>query len=81
MEETLIYSYTPTCLFKSYLNIECLSCGMTRSFMNIANGNFKEAYEFNKLGIPLFIVSSISFPFIIIVLIFRMTSNFFIAKN
>jgi hypothetical protein len=81
MEETVIYRYTPTCMFKTYLNIECLSCGMTRSFLSIAKGNFGEANEFNKLGIPLFFVSAISFPLILIVYSFRLVSKFFKQQN
>jgi hypothetical protein len=81
MEEKEIYRYTPSCVFKTYFNIECFSCGMTRSFMSIAKGNFEEANEFNKLGIPLFFISACSFPLLIIFSSFRLVRNFFKQKN
>jgi hypothetical protein len=65
LEENLVYSYSPTCVFKSQFNFECMGCGMTRSFLSIANGKFEEAINLNKLGIPLFILSTISFPVLV----------------
>lgn len=35
------------CLYKRYLGKECWGCGMTRAIISVANGNFKNAIEYN----------------------------------
>lgn len=45
------------CLFKSLFNIRCPGCGLTRSFRAIFNLDFYRAFNYNILGIPLFIIS------------------------
>ena len=44
------------CLFKEYLNVNCPACGLTRAFKSILNFNFVEAFNYNILSIPLFII-------------------------
>ncbi len=43
------------CPFKLTFGIRCPGCGLTRSFLAIYNLKFKEAFNYNILGIPLFI--------------------------
>ena len=35
------------CLYKKILGRECWNCGMTRAFLSVIHGNFKEAYSYN----------------------------------
>ncbi len=42
------------CPIKNILNIPCFGCGMTRGFLEILRLDFKMAYEYNVLSIPLF---------------------------
>ena len=44
------------CLFKTLFNINCPGCGLTRSFRSIFNLDFYSAFNYNILGIPLFII-------------------------
>lgn len=44
------------CIFKKIFNIPCPACGMTRAFNAISMFNFKQAFSYNILSIPLFIV-------------------------
>ena len=44
------------CLFKKIFHISCPGCGLTRSFRSILNLDFINAFKYNILGIPLFIL-------------------------
>lgn len=44
------------CLFKKMFHISCPGCGLTRSFRAILNLDFINAFKYNILGIPLFIL-------------------------
>ena len=44
------------CLFKKMFHISCPGCGLTRSFRSILNLDFINAFKYNILGIPLFIL-------------------------
>ena len=48
------------CLFKSLFKIRCPGCGLTRSFRAIFNLDFYSAFNYNILGIPLFIFGIIT---------------------
>lgn len=55
------YSYTNYnsplfCPIKAFTGIPCPGCGMTRGFMAIASGNFKEAISYNLFSPILFLV-------------------------
>lgn len=54
------------CLFKSLFNISCTGCGLTRSFRSIINLDFYDAFKYNILGIPIFIICIIAFVSLII---------------
>ena len=47
------------CISRLVFDVECYGCGMTRAFMRILHGEFKDAWDLNKLSI-------ISFPLILI---------------
>ena len=44
------------CLFKKIFHISCPGCGLTRSFRSVLNLDFINAFKYNILGIPLFIL-------------------------
>jgi hypothetical protein len=43
------------CPFRALTGIPCPGCGMTRSFMAIATGNFDKALDYHAFGFVLFI--------------------------
>lgn len=57
----LIVEIVPvTCLFKQVTGIYCPTCGMTRAFHSIIFFNFRKAFSYNILSIPLFLFIVIS---------------------
>lgn len=50
---TIIFKVS-LCPVKALFGISCFGCGMTRGFISILNFDFKTAYEYNVLSIPLF---------------------------
>lgn len=49
-----------TCIFKDLFDICCPGCGLTRSFKSILQFDFYGAFNYNILGIPLFIFGIIT---------------------
>ena len=45
-----------TCLFVRTFDIQCLGCGLTRSFASMADGAVAAAWNFHKVGPVLFVV-------------------------
>lgn len=43
------------CPIKNIFGISCFGCGMTRGFISILHFDFKAAFEYNVLSIPLFV--------------------------
>lgn len=55
------------CLFKTITGIGCPGCGMTRAFLELAEGNFIAAFHLNPFSVPFFLAIvfsafKISFP-------------------
>lgn len=44
------------CVFYNIFGIPCPACGMTRAFNRIFMLKFKESFDYNLLGVPLFII-------------------------
>ncbi len=42
------------CIFRKVTHLPCLACGITRSFMSSAHGDFRQAFKFHLLGPALF---------------------------
>ncbi len=62
----LVIEFVPvTCIFKQVTGIYCPACGMTRAFHSILNFNFRDAFCYNILSIPLFIFIVSSFIILI----------------
>lgn len=40
-----LQSYMLPCFSKTFLNIECLGCGLQRSFLLLINGHFLDAFQ------------------------------------
>ncbi len=40
----------PLCFFHHVTGLDCPGCGLVRSFISIAHGQFREAVRFNALG-------------------------------
>ena len=53
------------CLFYNLFKVPCPGCGLTRSFLSIICFDFISAFQFNILGIPLFIFLLIYFILIL----------------
>lgn len=47
----VIHNNIQICLFKNLFNIKCFGCGMTRAIYSIMEGNFYNAFLFNKISI------------------------------
>lgn len=44
------------CFFRNTFGIRCIGCGLTRAFISILNLKFIDAFRYNIISIPLFIV-------------------------
>ncbi|MBK8190587.1 MAG: DUF2752 domain-containing protein [Vampirovibrionales bacterium] len=49
----IMYFSGPFCLFKGLFHLPCPTCGMTRAFWALAQGQFLEAARYHALAIPL----------------------------
>ena len=70
----VVYNIKIYCLFHKYTGLLCPGCGITRCIFSIINGNFVEAYNYNKL---LFLL----IPFIITYFIYIMYLYIFNKKD
>ena len=43
------------CLFKALCGVECYGCGISRSVMALWQGNVAESFEYNRLGVLVFL--------------------------
>lgn len=48
--------YFTVCAFKNFTGLPCPGCGLTHSFCALAKGEFSDAFSFNLLGPPLFLI-------------------------
>ncbi len=53
------------CLFRKFTRLPCLACGLTRSFIFTAQGDFRHAFKTHLLGPPLFFTLIILFFYFI----------------
>ena len=52
----IAFFFNYKCVFKNMFNIPCISCGLTRGFNFILQGDFVNATKMNLLSIPLFLI-------------------------
>jgi hypothetical protein len=57
------------CFLHRFFNVDCALCGMSRSFVSLAKGNFADAFEYHALGIPVFCFFAMQIPYRIIAII------------
>jgi hypothetical protein len=48
--------YFTICGFKNFTGLPCPGCGLTHSFCALAKGDVSDAFSFNLLGPPLFVI-------------------------
>jgi hypothetical protein len=53
----------PTCLSQSLLGIECPGCGLTRSFVCLASGDWRGSFHMHRLGWLLALAVLVQFPY------------------
>ena len=51
------------CTFRRVVGINCPGCGMTRSFISIAHGQWASAWDFNPVGFLFFPVVAFQIPY------------------
>jgi hypothetical protein len=51
------------CTFKQFTGTGCPGCGLTRSFISIAHGDFAAAWRYNPAGMLLFAAAVFQLPF------------------
>lgn len=69
------------CPINNIFGISCFGCGMTRGFISILNLDFKTAFYYNVLSIPLFISIAIYCIFAITDIIFDKNFTYNIEKQ
>ena len=57
------YQIPEICLFKVYLAIECLGCGLTRSFVYTAHGDFSIAIGHHFMGPIVYVICVSQIPY------------------
>ena len=77
---TKIFSVS-LCPIKNFFGVSCFGCGMTRGFISILNIDFKTAFEYNVLSIPLFISIVLYFICSLIDVIFDKNYIYVIEKQ
>ena len=52
-----------TCTFKRVIGYGCPGCGLTRSFISLSHGQLIEAFYFNAVGLPLYLLVIAQIPY------------------
>jgi hypothetical protein len=55
--------FPPLCGSRVWLGVECPGCGLTRSFIAIAAGDFRESLRFHRVGWLLWLAVVLQIPF------------------
>jgi len=53
----------PTCVSRDWFDIPCPGCGLTRSFIELAQGHFANAWHYHRLGWVLALAVLFQFPY------------------
>ena len=73
-DKQTVLKNAPTCISKSQFNVECRLCGMTRAFIEISNGNFRNAIDFNRGSVIIYSSFAFNFLIFIVYLIYKIRS-------
>ena len=57
------YPLPAACLSRTLLHVDCPGCGLTRSFVAVAHGDFAQAFALHRLGPLLFLLVFLQVPF------------------
>lgn len=57
------FKWPMTCFLHRVFGIKCALCGMSRSFVSMAHGNFANAFEFHHLGPVVFAYVVLQIPY------------------
>lgn len=71
LDKQTILENTPICFSKSQLNIECISCGITRAFIEISNGNLMSAHKLNKSSLIIYSCFTLNFCVFILYMMYH----------
>ena len=52
-----------TCPSRRLLHVNCPGCGLTRSFVYLAHGDWRASWNVNRVGIPLALVVVLQIPY------------------
>lgn len=52
-----------TCVSRYVFGLPCPGCGLTRSFVSLAHGDFVDSLRFNPAGVLLFALIALQIPF------------------
>jgi hypothetical protein len=52
-----------TCMSRAWFGIDCPGCGLTRSFICLAHGDWQRAWQFHRLGWLLALAVLLQFPY------------------
>ncbi|HEV3120150.1 MAG TPA: DUF2752 domain-containing protein [Gemmataceae bacterium] len=63
------YPLPPTCLSRECFGVRCPGCGLTRSFVHLAHGNWSAAWQAHRLGWLLMAALLAQFPYRIVAMI------------
>ncbi len=55
------HKFPVVCWFKKTTGVECASCGLTRGWISVANGDFSKANIYNKYSTHTFIAAVLAF--------------------
>jgi len=44
------YPFPPTCYSRTLFGVKCPGCGLTRSFIHLAHGEWRAAWQMHRLG-------------------------------
>jgi hypothetical protein len=53
----------PTCMSREWFGVSCPGCGLTRSFIHIAHGDWTESLRVHRLGWLLMVVAALQVPY------------------
>ncbi len=60
--QLLGWTVPPLCLWKSLTGLDCLGCGLTRSFVWMGHGDLQAAFDLHALGPPLYLAVVLQVP-------------------
>ena len=65
MEDLTLFGYSipPICAFRNLFGIECLGCGVSRSWSFLAHGQVEKAFSVNMLGPFVFALAVTQIPY------------------